>query len=176
MRGDGLERGLTAARGPMPALTGEGEAGPVRIDSPSSRLAASSPVFLSTSLERVLLLQLARKMNMDAMRFLGFIGIVLAGGVMMAFILELLNSERYDARKERRVEVEPAVRSVATLPAFFAKPQTNDRPPASPGFDEALIAFLEEHVRAEQAMVTKFVHFPSLDSLYRQAKPSATVH
>jgi len=110
------------------------------------------------------------------MRFLGFIGIVLAGGVMMAFILEFLDTERYDARDKRRVDVEPAVRSIAELPAFFAKRQTTDHPPARPVSDDALIAFLEEHVRAEHAMVTKFVHLPSLDSLYRQAKPSPTLH
>lgn len=114
---------------------------------------------------------------MDAMRFFAFIGIVLAGGVLMAFTLELLNTERRrDVRKERRMEVEPAVRSVATLPAFFARPHTDAPVQAVTGLDEALIAFIEEHVRAEQAMVTKFVHFPSLDSLYRQAKPSQTLH
>jgi hypothetical protein len=113
---------------------------------------------------------------MDAMRFLGFIGIVLAGGVIMAFILEFLNTERSDAGEKRRVEVEPAVQSIAELPAFFAKRQTNDHPPARPVSDDPLIAFLEEHVRAEHAIATRFVHLPSLDSLYRQAKPSPTLH
>lgn len=113
---------------------------------------------------------------MDAMRFLGFIGIVLAGGVMMAFILEFLNTERYEAREARRMEAEPAVRSIAELPAFFAKRQATEHLPARPVSDDALIAFLEEHVRAEHAMVTKFVHLPSLDALYRPAKPSPTLH
>lgn len=113
---------------------------------------------------------------MDAMRFLGFIGIVLAGGVMMALILECLNTERSDARKTRRVEGEPAARSIAELPAFFATRQTTEPLPARPVSDDALIALLEEHVRAEHAMVTQFVHLPSLDSLYRQAKPSPTLH
>lgn len=114
---------------------------------------------------------------MDALRLLGFIGIVLAGGVMMAFILELLNTERVDAQRERRLEVELPARSVPALAAFFAKPQAGA--PAQPvtGIDEALIAFIEEHVKAEQAMATTFVHFPSLDSLYRQAKSSSpTMH
>lgn len=133
-------------------------------------------VFRLLSLERVLLFQRARKVNMDAMRFLGFIGIVLAGGVMMAFILEFLNTERNNGRETRRVEEEPAARSIAELPAFFAKRQTTERPPARPVSDDALIAFLEAHVRAEHAMVTKFVHLPSLDSLYRQAKSSPTLH
>jgi hypothetical protein len=113
---------------------------------------------------------------MDAMRFLGFIGIVLAGGVMMAFMLELLNTERHGAAEKRRVEVDPAVRSIAELPTFFATRQTTEHLPARPVSDDALIAFLEEHVRAEHAMVTQFVHLPSLDSLYRPAKPSPTLH
>lgn len=113
---------------------------------------------------------------MDAMQFLGFIGIVLAGGVLMALMLELLNIEGHDAGEKRRVDVNPAVRSIAELPAFFAKRQTSEHPPVRPVSDDALIAFLEEHMRAEHAMVTKFVHLPSLDSLYRPAKPSPTLH
>lgn len=113
---------------------------------------------------------------MDAMRFLGFIGIVLAGGVIMAFILEFLNTERSDTGEKRWVEVDPAVQSIAELPAFFAKRQTNEHRPARPVSDDAMIAFLEEHVRAELAIATRFVHLPSLDSLYRQAKQSPTLH
>jgi hypothetical protein len=74
------------------------------------------------------------------------------------------------------MEMEADVRSVATLPAFFAKAPAGTPLPVTPGLDEALIALIEEHVRAEQAMVTKFVYYPSFDSLYRQAKPSPTLH
>ena len=113
---------------------------------------------------------------MDAMRFLGFIGIVMAGGVTMAFILELLSTEGGHVANERRVEADPAARSIAELPAFFAKLQTTQHPPVRPVSDDPLIAFLEAHVRAEHAMVTKFVHRPSLDSLYRQAKSPPILH
>lgn len=115
---------------------------------------------------------------MDAMRFFGFILAVVVGGVMMALILEFLNPDRLDVQTEgkRRVDVEPAVQSVATLPAFFATLQANEGPPAVAGFDDALLAFLQNHVKAEQAMVTKFVLFPSVDNLYRQARPSPRVH
>jgi hypothetical protein len=109
---------------------------------------------------------------MDAMRLLGFIGIVLAGGVIMAFALEFLNTERRARGEHRRVKVAPAVQSVTELPAFFAKLRHVDRAPAEAALDDALIALLEEHVRAERAMVTKFVHSPSLDSLYRQTTPT----
>lgn len=113
---------------------------------------------------------------MDAQTLLGFVGLVLGGGVMMALVLELLNTERVDAKKPHRREVESAVQSVAALPAFFARPQTEAAPPPDTDFDRALIALIEEHVRTEHEMVTTFVHFPSLDSLYRQAKPSPTLH
>ena len=113
---------------------------------------------------------------MDEMRLLGFIGVTLAGGVLMALVLELLNTERGGAPKQRHTEIEPAVRSVASLPAFFVRPQSDVPAPAMTPLDEALLAFIEEHVRTEQAMATRFVHFPSLDSLYRQEKPLPTMH
>lgn len=104
--------------------------------------------------------------------FFGFIAIVLAGGAVLALTLQWLNTESRDAREARRsMVVEPAVRSAAALSAFFAKPRAHASPPIVTGFDDALLAFLENHVRAEQAMVTKFVRFPSVDSLYRQARP-----
>jgi len=115
---------------------------------------------------------------MDAMRFLGFIAIVLAGGVVMAVVWQFLNAERrpeLEAR-QRRVEVESGIQSVATLPAFFATPRTREHPLGDPNFDETVIAFLESHVRAEQAMVSKFVHLPSVDSLYRRTQTPPTMH
>jgi hypothetical protein len=41
-------------------------------------------------------------------------------------------------------------------------------------FDDALLAMLQNHVKAERAVVSEFVHFPSIDSLY--ARPSPTMH
>ena len=105
---------------------------------------------------------------MTDIQLLGFIGIVTAGAVLLVFIFEFLNTERYDAVQTARAEVEPAVRSVAALPAFFARLRIGDRTPESTGADDAVIALLEEHVRSEQAIVTGFVHLPSFASLYRQ--------
>ncbi len=115
---------------------------------------------------------------MDAMRFLGFIAIVMASGVIMAIVWQFLNTERgaeLEAR-QRRVEVESRVQSVAMLPAFFATLQTREHPLGDPKFDDTVIAFLESHVRAEQAMVSKFVHLPSVDSLYRRTQSPRTMH
>ena len=115
---------------------------------------------------------------MDAMRFFGFVAVVLAGGVMTAFILGCLNTERRSERatRTRRVEVEPAIQSIATLPAFFAKLNANDHASAASKLDDALIAFLENHIKAEQAMARKFVHLPSIDSLYRQSQAPPTMN
>ena len=113
---------------------------------------------------------------MTDMQFLGFIGIVSAGALLLVFIFEFLNTERYYAAKTARAEVEPAVRSVATLPAFFAKLHIGDRTPENKGLDDAVIALLEEHVRNEQAIVTGFVHLPSFASLYRQTSSSQIMH
>lgn len=109
---------------------------------------------------------------MDAMRFLGFVAIVLAGGVMMAFLLEFLSTGHGDELEARThsVKVEPVVYSPEALPAFFAKLGADGRPLVDPKFDDALIAFLENHVKSEQAMVSRFVHFPSVDSLYQRAQ------
>ena len=115
---------------------------------------------------------------MDAMRFLTFIAIVLAGGVVMAIIWQSLNTGRgaeLEARKHS-VDVESGVGSVATLPAFFATLQTREHPMGDAKFDDTMIAFLESHVKAEQAMVRKFVHLPSVDSLYRRTQSPPTMH
>lgn len=39
---------------------------------------------------------------------------------------------------------------------------------------ENLFAFVQSQIWAEQAVVSEFVHLPSIDSLYRQARPALT--
>jgi hypothetical protein len=109
-------------------------------------------------------------------QFLGFIGIVSAGGIMLALMLGFLDTERTGAGRTHRAEVGPTIQPAATLPAFFARPQTGNYAPDRAGLDDALIAYLEEHVRAERAIVTGFVHLPSFASLYRQTGASGIVH
>lgn len=111
---------------------------------------------------------------MDAMTFLGFLAITVTGLVVLGVILKCLEADGTAARAERTsgVEVEPAMRSVAALPAFFAK-APGDRPvPPAFGFDDELVAMLEAHVKRERAIAATFAHLPSVDSLYRQAQPS----
>jgi hypothetical protein len=95
--------------------------------------------------------------------------ITLVGLVTLGLVLKFLETEPTPrAERRRSADVEPAVTSVAALPAFFVKP---GEPTVVVGFADDLVALLENHVRAERAMATKFVHYPSVDSLYRQAQP-----
>jgi hypothetical protein len=109
---------------------------------------------------------------MDGMTFLGFILIVVVGFSLLALTLELLNPARQSAAQKAEKHVSEGVRAaesmVATMPAFFAKPQTDQLPLATPGFDEALLAMLQNHVKTERAMAREFVYVPSIDSLYRE--------
>ncbi len=47
---------------------------------------------------------------------------------------------------------------------------------ARDAFDDRLFAFLQNHIRAEQDVVAEFVHLPSIESLYRPTRPTASMH
>lgn len=113
---------------------------------------------------------------MDGMTFLGFVLIVAAGISVLAFTLRLLDPERATAMEAKRMTtgVLAAKSMTAAIPTFFAKPQSDRLPSTTLGFDDALLALLQNHVKAERAMVHEFVHFPSVDSLY--ARQSLTMH
>jgi len=116
---------------------------------------------------------------MEGMTFLGFVLIVVVGFSMLALTLELLNPERQrvpQVQEKRVPEGVLATESALATPAFFAPRRMDQLPLTNPGFDDALLALLQNHVKAERAMANEFVHFPSIDSLYRQARPSATMH
>jgi hypothetical protein len=115
---------------------------------------------------------------MDGMTFLGFVLIVAAGIVVPAVALELLSPmrQRPVVREAERASMRlPAAESMAaSIPAFFARPQSDQRLRPTLGFDDAMLALLQDHVKAERAVVNEFVHFPSVDSLY--ARTSLTMH
>lgn len=116
---------------------------------------------------------------MDAMTFFGFLLVTLVGGAMFALITAFLDAglTGQDARK-RSVVGEPVVQPLAAAPGFFAALEAQNPPPAVSGFDDALLAFLENHVRTEQAMATRFVRYPSVHTLYRPSRPASrpTMH
>lgn len=113
---------------------------------------------------------------MDGMTFLGFVMIVAAGISVLGFTLRLLDPERQTVAEATRpaTGVLAAESMAAAIPGFFAKPQSDQIPAAALAFDDALLALLQNHVKAERAVVSEFVHFPSVDSLY--ARPSLIMH
>jgi hypothetical protein len=128
------------------------------------------------SVEWLLLSCAPQEINMDPSMFLGFMAITLVGLVTLGLVLKFLEPPN-TVRQARSADVgDPAVQSVAVLPAFFATLPAGDQPRTAVGFDDELVAFLEQHVKNERAMATKFVHYPSIDALYRPAQPSARMN
>ena len=120
---------------------------------------------------------------MEAMRFLTFVVVVLTAIGVLALILEFLSTERYvtreatDAAKRPAAALAIAEPAPATLPLFTGTLlRLGDLPPATGVFDDALLAVVQHHVKAEQEMVHEFVHFPSIDSLYRQSGSPLRFH
>jgi hypothetical protein len=100
----------------------------------------------------------------------------LVGGLMLALVMGYRSIEESRAQPVARPAPAPSAVDVVLIPSFFTAVERVS--PAGPAlaFDEALLARLEQHVRAEQAMVAQFVHYPSIDSLYRQSGSSLHVH
>ena len=117
---------------------------------------------------------------MEATTFLGFVVTAVIGFTFLALLLEFLDPERQPASLKKEKRIPEGARapgsSPALMPAFFAKQLATQVPSATLGFDDSLFAFLEHHVKTEQAMVAEFVHLPSVDSLYRQARTPLTMN
>jgi hypothetical protein len=111
---------------------------------------------------------------MEPMIAFGLVLGFLVGGMMLALVTGYRSTEqaRASEQEQRRGQV---VRAAEAIPSFFAKPD-RDELPGLLAFDEVLLGRLESHVREEQALVTEFVHYPSLHSLYRQAPQSLRMH
>lgn len=100
----------------------------------------------------------------------------LVGGMMLALVMGYRSIEDSRAQNAARPAIAPHAFDAVMVSSFFA--DAKDRPVPGPAiaFDEALLTRLEQHVRAEHATVAQFVHFPSVDSLYRQSGSSLHVH
>ncbi|MEX1129730.1 MAG: hypothetical protein WD227_02345 [Vicinamibacterales bacterium] len=114
---------------------------------------------------------------MEATIVLVLVFTFLVGGMTLALAMgyRSIEESRSEQRPERHVQPAPAAYVMAGH-GFFER--AADRTPAPPAiaFDDALLAQLERHVRAEQAAVSQFVHFPSVDSLYSSSGTSLRVH
>lgn len=114
---------------------------------------------------------------MEATIAFGLVLGFLFGGMMLALVMGYLSTEQARAKEEEEAQRHRlVVRTAEAIPGFFAKPAHDERPSEIPGFDDALLARLESHVREEQALVSQFVHYPSIDSLYRKAPQSLRMH
>jgi ABC-type amino acid transport substrate-binding protein len=100
----------------------------------------------------------------------------LVGGLMLALAMGYRSIEESRAQQVARPAKAPSAATVVMIPSFFAPVENLSPGGPAVAFDDALLARLEQHVRAEHAMVAQFVHFPSIDSLYRQSGSSLHVH
>jgi hypothetical protein len=100
---------------------------------------------------------------------------LVVGGMMLALVMGYRDIEASRAERGARASKAPRV-NVAIVPGFFAAAQKHVVTGPAIAFDEALLARLEQHVKAEHDTVAQFVHYPSLDSLYRKSESSLHVH
>ncbi len=108
---------------------------------------------------------------MEAAIVLGLVMAFLVGGMTLALVTGYLSTEEARASK-RAPRPGPVVRVAEAIPSFFAKSDQGAPPPEMREFDEALLARIESHIREEQALVSEFVEYPSINSLYRRAPHS----
>ena len=115
---------------------------------------------------------------MGSMIAFGLFFSFLFGATMLMLVMGFVNTEnkRVQEQKAREVEDQRFAQIMATMPRFFAKPDSNELPSASSAFDDRLLANLERFVKSEQALVTLFVNEPSIDTLYRQPSSSLEIN
>lgn len=101
---------------------------------------------------------------------------LVVGGMMLALVMGYRDIEASRAERTVRASKAPRVGRVAIVPSFFAAAKKHVVTGPAIAFDEALLARLEQHVKAEHDTVAEFVHYPSLDSLYRKSESSLHVH
>lgn len=100
----------------------------------------------------------------------------LFGGLMLALVMGYRSIEESRAQLVEPPAKAPTAADIVLVPSFFAKLETPGFAVPAVAFDDALLARVEQHVKAEHAMVAQFVHYPSIDSLYRQSGSSLHVH
>lgn len=113
---------------------------------------------------------------MEATLVLVLVLTFVVGGMVLALAMGYRSIEESRAQASARpAKAAHAVEGVM-VPSFFAKVENRPLPGPAIAFDDALLIRLERHVKAEHDMVAQFVHFPSIDSLYRQSGSSLHVH
>lgn len=91
---------------------------------------------------------------------------VVFGGLILALVAGYVETE------ERRASQSPNGSEAARFPALPAEPRFFAAPPnrqaSTAELDEALLSRLQQHVSAEQDLVSQFLREPSVDGLYRR--------
>ncbi len=110
---------------------------------------------------------------MEATVVLVLLFTLVVGGMMLALVMGYRDIEQARAtRVAKTVKITPAL--AAMIPGFFARPLK--RPIAARPIDAALLSRLEQHVKAEHERASEFVHYPSIENLYRKSESSLHVH
>jgi hypothetical protein len=111
---------------------------------------------------------------MEATIVFGLVLTFLVGGMMLALVMGYMSTE--EARAREAGNHRQVARTADAIPAFLAKSVRDELASEIRGLDDALLARLESHVREEQALVSQFVHHPSVHSLYRQGPRALRSH
>jgi hypothetical protein len=104
---------------------------------------------------------------------------LLFGGMFLALVMGYLSAEEAKAARDAKARHADAWRiaePMVAIPGFFKMVDAMPSEATPQAFDEFLLAQLEHHVKAEQAVVKQFVHLPSVDSLYRQSGSPLNTH
>jgi len=110
-------------------------------------------------------------------------GSLMFGGLVLALAFAVQETERQRKAQASARETEVSQQVAATLqaatpgavPSFFAPPMAA-RSPGMIVFNDALASRLEHDIREEQAIVTQFVHHPSLSTLYQYPAAPNQLH
>jgi hypothetical protein len=113
---------------------------------------------------------------MEAMIAFGLVLGFLVGGMMLALVMGYLSTEEARAGEKERHPGQVVLGGGEAIASFFAKSDRSELPSETTELDEMLLARLESHVREEQALVSEFVHYPSIDSLYRRGPQALRMH
>jgi hypothetical protein len=113
---------------------------------------------------------------MEATLVLVLVLTFLVAGMTLALAMGYRSIEESRHQQVIRATAASRATEAVMIPSFFAKVENHNFPGPISALDEALLARLEQHVKAEHATVAQFVHFPSVDSLYRQSGSSLHVH
>jgi hypothetical protein len=97
------------------------------------------------------------------------------GGMMLALVMGYAETER-TRQKESQQSTDGVARAVESVPRFFAPLDAPVQAASLSGNHDEFVDHLEGYLKAEQALVARFVNEPTVDNLYRQTAISLSVN